>query len=156
MATKTNNPHGQFFSLLGKLKGQTKDELVWKYSNMLTTSLNELQEKKPEDYRRMIGDMQKMVKAATDKTPSAAYQAERELKKKRSAILHRLQKHGIDTTDWDVVNRFMRNPKIAGKTLGEMTADEMDLLIPKLEAILAKDKADQVKRVTQLCIFSNN
>lgn len=156
MSTKTNNPHGQFYSLLAKMKGQTKDALVWKYSDMLTTSLNEFQEKKPEDYQQMISDMQKIVKATTDKTPATAYQAERELKKKRSAILHRLQKYGIDTTDWNVVNKFMRNPKIAGKTLGEMSADEMDLLIPKLEAILAKDKADQVKRVTQFSIFSHN
>jgi hypothetical protein len=156
MATKTDNPHGQFYSLLAKMKGQSKDNLVWKYSNMLTTSLSEFQEKKPEDYRRMIGDMQKIVNATTDKTPATAYQAERELKKKRSAILHRLQKYGIDTTDWNVVNKFMRNPKIAGKTLGEMSVDEMNLLIPKLESILAKDKVDRIKKVTQLCIFSRN
>lgn len=156
MPTKTNNPHGQFFKLLGKMKGQTKDALVWKYSNMLTTSLNEFQAKKPDDYKRMIGDMQQMVKATIDKTPATAYQVERELKNKRSAILHRLQKYGIDTTDWNVVNKFMRNPKIAGKTLGEMSVDEMELLIPKLEAILSKDKVNQINKLVQLDCFRTN
>jgi hypothetical protein len=50
----------------------------------------------------------------------------------------------------------MRNPKIAGKTLGEMDTDEMDLLIPKLESILAKDKAGRLKNLTKKASFGLN
>jgi len=53
--------------------------------------------------------------------------------------LHRLQKHGIDTTDWSRVNAFMRQPRIAGKTLGEMNEDELKALTKKLMKILEKD-----------------
>lgn len=149
---KKNNPHARFYGLIGKMKGADKDQLVWRYSNMLTTSLSEFLEKRPADYQRMIYDMQKIVNTAS----KSAYQEEREIKKKRSAILLRLQKYGIDTTDWNIVNRFMSNPRIAGKTLGEMTADEMDMLIPKLESILNKDKLDHIRKVSQLNIFSKN
>ncbi|MPN45710.1 hypothetical protein SDC9_193280 [bioreactor metagenome] len=75
-----------------------------------------------------------------------------ELKRLRSAVLHRLQKHGIDTTDWNRVNAFMRQPRIAGKTLGEMSIEELKLFIPKMQAILSKDKAvrDEYERLARI------
>lgn len=158
MSTKRkNNPHARFFGLLAQMNGADKDELVWKYSNMLTTSLADFLEMQPTNYQRMINDMQRIV----DQTPyeakgRTALIVERELKQRRSAILIRLQKMGIDTTSWPAVNKFMRNPKIAGKTLGEMDSDEMDLLIPKLEAILAKDKVNQLRSLTKAVVFSHN
>lgn len=156
MSTKSkNNPHARFYALLSNMKGADKDQLVWSYSNMLTTSLAEFLDKKPADYNTMLNDMQRIVGTTTPNNEKVALIIERELKKRRSAILLRLQKHGIDTTDWNAVNRFMRNPKIAGKTLGEMDTDEMDMLIPKLEAILAKDKADQLNTLVRT-IFSQN
>ena len=157
MRTKTNNPHARFYGLLSAMKGADKNELIWKYSNMLTTSLAEFYEKQPVQYRIMIHDMQQIVnKMEKDEISKTALIVERELKQRRSAILIRLQKMGIDTTDWDKVNQFMRNPKIAGKTLGEMDSDEMDMLIPKLESILAKDKADRIKNLTKAIAFSQN
>jgi len=154
---KKHNPHARFYGLISQMKGAYKDDLVWNYSHKLTTSLSEFLEKRPADYQRMINDMQQTVdNMPIDSKNKAAYIIERELKKRRSAILLRLQKMGIDTTDWKVVNKFMRNPKIAGKTLGEMDTDEMDLLIPKLESILAKDKADRLKNLAQVALFSLN
>jgi hypothetical protein len=64
---------------------------------------------------------------------------EREIKRLRSAILHRLQKHGVDTTDWKNVNFFMKRPQVAGKFLYEMSIEEMKMFIPKMHAILEKD-----------------
>lgn len=156
MSTKSkNNPHARFFGLLSCMKGADKEELIWRYSNMLTTSLAEFIEQKPADYNRMINDMQRIVNIGIHNKEKAALIIDRELKQRRSAILLRLQKLGIDTTRWDVVNKFMRNPRIAGKTLGEMDTDEMDLLIPKLEAILAKDKADVTKKLTKIAFNAN-
>ncbi len=154
---RKNNPHARFFALIGQMNGADKDELVWKYSHTLTTSLAEFYDKRPADYQSMINDMQRIV----DQTPyeakgRTALIIERELKKRRSAILIRLQKLGIDTTSWPAVNKFMRNPKIAGKTLGEMDSEEMDMLIPKLESILAKNKADRIKMLTKAFAFSPN
>ena len=155
MSTKKYNPHSQFFTLLGSMPGADKDELVWKYSNMLTTSLAEFYEKQPGAYRLMIRDMQRIISQSAKPDDKTKLIIDRELKRRRSAILHRLQKMGIDTTNWSTVNKFMRNPRIAGKTLGEMDTDEMDLLILKLEAIMRKDEADLTGKLAKI-VFSPN
>lgn len=140
------SPFARFFALLSKLPHLDKDDLVWQYSHMLTTSLNELYSKRPDKYQAMIADMQAMVNELAlpnsriwDAKPEQKGQSTAELKKYRSAILLRLQKHGIDTTNWDIVNRFMRQPRIAGKTLGEMSIAELKAFIPKIESILQKN-----------------
>jgi hypothetical protein len=147
METKVS--HARFYSLLRQIPQANKEEFVWQYSNLATTSLNEFYEKNPQGYRRMISDMQKLVDEINGYRPDNAKTAE--LKHLRSAILHRLQKHGVDTTDWNKVNAFMRQPRIAGKTLGEMTIEEMQEFIPKIQSILAKDlvKQKEIERLTQ-------
>lgn len=63
-----------------------------------------------------------------------------EIRKKRSAVLHRLQKIGVDTTDWKAVNAYLRSPRISGKALYELDIDELSALIPKLENIIKKSQ----------------
>ena len=138
---KTRGIHNKFFSLLNQMPGADKEELVWLYSNMMTTSLREFYAQKPEEYRRMIADLQVKVnqtkKGYTD--PS--------IKMLRSSILHRLQKHGVDTTQWAYVNAFLVQPRIAGKMLFEMDAREMRYLITKLEQILKKDAEIRTREI---------
>jgi len=133
MATK--GTHDKFFYLLSQMPGATKEALVWQYSSMLTTSLRKFYEKKPEEYKLMIADME-IKMAASRKTYT-----DPEKKRLRSSILLRLQKHGVDTTHWKNVNIFLLQPRIAGKMLFEMSVPEMKALIPKLESILKKDSA---------------
>lgn len=135
------NPHQHFFELLEKLPGAEKESLVWQYSGMLTNSLREFLRVMPEEYKRMIADLQ--VKINNQNKPLA----DAEIKKLRSSILHRLQKHGVDTTNWVNVNTFLQQPRIAGKRLYEMTGPEMQLLIKKLESILAKDEEVRSKEI---------
>ena len=56
------------------------------------------------------------------------------------ASLKRMQQIGVDTTDWSLVNAFLRHPRIAGKPLYELDGDELEALIPKLESIKKKLK----------------
>jgi len=72
-----------------------------------------------------------------------------ETKKLRSSILKKLQLHGVDTTDWTCVNRFLENPRIAGKRLYSMDHQEMRDLIKKLGSILTKD-ADKRKKIESI------
>lgn len=65
---------------------------------------------------------------------------ERELKRRRSAVLKRLQKIGVDTTDWGAVNAFCLSPRIAGKKFRELDEEELISLVPKLESILKKQE----------------
>ena len=61
-----------------------------------------------------------------------------ELRKERSATLKLMQKAGIDTTDWNRINRFCLDPRIAGKEFARITADEHPQLRRKLRAIDSK------------------
>ncbi len=150
MKTPNNTPnainvHARFYGLLKHFPHMTKEDLVWQYSGMLTTSLSDFYQKKPGAYYAMVSEMQKIAnkmeaeKPKKDELPPALAGGQ-EIKKLRSAILHRLQKYGIDTTNWDKVNSFMENPRIAGKRLYSMSADEMHAFIAKMEVILGKDK----------------
>lgn len=59
MKAKTKNPHGEFYSLLAKLPFQTKESLVYEYSGQI--SLSALYENDYPCYRKMIGDMRRLV-----------------------------------------------------------------------------------------------
>jgi len=148
----TLSVHARFFALLKRIPYQTKNELVWQYSNMLTESLSEFYEQDPKGYAAMISDMQRLVNRMDKKPEPAEKSDERTIKKLRSAILYRLQKHGVDTTNWSRVNAFMENRRIAGKRLYDMDEDEMRVFIRKLESILKKDQEheEEVNRLTRM------
>mgnify|MGYP000858017546 FL=1 len=63
-----------------------------------------------------------------------------EQKRKRSTVLHLMRDIGVDTTDWNVINRFCRNPKISGKTFRELSDDELDETAMRLRMILKKEE----------------
>lgn len=134
MKQKVTN-FGKFYALLKQMPGsdveQVKENLVWQFTGMRTYSLREM---KAGEYEEMTRYMQGVI----DRKPD-----ERTVKKLRSGILHRLQRHGVNTTNWDEVNRFLLNPRIAGKMLFQMNVEEMRELTGKLESILDKDTKRQ-------------
>ena len=141
--TKKRNIHARFYAALSRMPGAMKEDIVWQYSHLLTTSLSEFFEKKPQGYWAMVADLERKAPSNSPKVDERAAQRlliEREIKAKRSAILHRIQKYGVDTTDWRKVNAFLEQPRIAGKRLYKMTIYEMQELIKKLESILKKEK----------------
>lgn len=132
MATNTRN-YARFYALLKQMPGKVeKDDLIWQFTGMRTISLRDMT---GAEYDRLIEHMDRIVE---QNQPD-----EKKIKKLRSGILKKLQKHGIDTTDWTAVNRFMIDPRIAGKALYQMSIDEMQRLIPRLEQILIKDRAQR-------------
>lgn len=141
---KTAN-HSQFYALFAQMPGADKEQLIWEASNMLTTSLTDFLDKNPSGYKAMIAAMHRAV--ANMHKPDNA-----DIKIYRSALLKRLQKYGIDTTDWNKVNGFLRQPRVAGKVMYDLSIDEIKSLIPKLEAINAKRKSEQaeVERMKQM------
>lgn len=62
------------------------------------------------------------------------------IRKLRSTVLDVLAKMGVysDSGDWQQVNNFLSQPRIAGKLLYEMNEEEMKFLVRKLHAILKK------------------
>ncbi len=153
---RKSSPHARFYAVFARMVGADKEDIIWDYSNKLTTSLNEFKEKNPSAYTAMLIDLEQKfpaAKQAAKPSSKAGKQAvSDETRKLRSGILKRLQKHGIDTTDWNCVNRFLENPKIAGKRMYNMTDDEMKSFIRKMESILAKDleEKQQIETLSKL------
>lgn len=149
MKTTSYAIHARFFMLLKQMPFLTKEELVWEHSGMLTESLSEYYQTNPAGYNRMIRDMQQTVDSMKQPQKTGNKNSET-TKRLRSGVLHRLQKHGVDTTKWDKVNAFLEQPRIAGKRLYDMSDQELIDLIPKLESILKKDKQHEaeIERMT--------
>ena len=49
-----------------------------------------------------------------------------------------MQQMGIDTTDWNRINAFCQDQRIAGKPFARLTNDELDALAVKLRSIQRK------------------
>lgn len=130
MKTKAN--FSQFFQLLRALPNADKETMVWQYSNMKTISLREFYAASPNAYRAMIFDMQKLASSSDN-----------ELRKLRSGVLTRLQKIGVDTTQWHCVNAYLSDRRIAGRPLYELSPQELVKLITKLEAMITKKDIKQ-------------
>lgn len=75
---------------------------------------------------------------AACKELEAASGYDRELKRRRSICLRLMQGLQIDTSDWQRVNDFCRNPRISGKPFGRLTTAELESLSVKLRAIARK------------------
>lgn len=110
-------------------KQDTKETLVSQFTNGRTSSLKEMSQ---QEYNAMCDSIDpKMTQNLKDKV---------ELKAQRSAVLKRIQKLGVDTTDWNAIDSFCLNSRIAGKVFYELTLDELKAMIPKLIAIAKKPR----------------
>lgn len=127
----------RFYMLLKEMPGANKEDLVRQYTKDRTESLKEM---KAKEYKEMCSAMEKIVHG------KASYIEEiTQMKAARSAVLTRLQKIGIDTTNWNRIDEFCLNPKIAGKAFRNIPYEELKELIPKLESIMKKDVEKAVR-----------
>ena len=114
-----------FYALLRQHSRLDKDELVLQFTDGRTTHLTQMTE---SEYSQMIGALEEA---------SAPSQAE--LKRWRSSALLRIGRLGINTIDnWDGINAFVSSPKIAGKPFYDLSIQELQQLVRKLEAIERK------------------
>lgn len=85
-----------------------------------------------------LSEMTQAEYDAACKELEAAIGYDRELKRRRSICLRLMQGLQIDTSDWQRVNDFCRNPRISGKPFGRLTPEELESLSVKLRAIARK------------------
>lgn len=127
--------YSRFYVLLNRLPTEDRDELkaslVSQYTGGRTESLREMTNK---EYDALCDAMQQM-----DKSYKAREICREELRKKRSAVLKLMQKYGIDTTDWDRVDAYCLNPRIAGKKFARLTVEELETVAIKLRIIQRKE-----------------
>lgn len=130
---------------IAKAKGidldQHKEMLVSQFTGGRTSSLREMA---PAEYEEMCECLQTGKRLGET---SAAYKER--LRRARSVALNRMQRLGVNTADrtFSAVNDFCLDPRIAGKPFGVLTIEELQALVPKLEAILRKPKPVKVERV---------
>lgn len=130
--------YAAFYSLLNRLptsdRDALKESIVSQYTEGRTTSLRDMTLK---EYSAAVSAMQKLV------PPTYQEQLRKILRQKRSAVLHQMQLLGIDTADWDRVNAFCRDSRIAGKGFRELDCEALDTLQVKLRAIRRKRENKQ-------------
>ena len=115
--------YAAFYALLKSMPGASKEDLVLQWTNGRTASLKEMSER---EYSLMIRQLRQQVENLEEK------------KKARSAVLKQFQLYGIDTTDWDAVDRFCCNARIAGKPFRYLTIPELKSLRGKMLSIRNK------------------
>lgn len=125
--------YSRFYTVLGKIPYSDREELkksiVRQYTWNRTEHVSEMTEK---EYNECCSMLEQMT------APDERAVFTRERKRKRSAALHQLQLYGVDTTDWNKVNEFCKQPRIAGKEFRELALDELDALTVKMRAIIHK------------------
>ena len=103
--------YARFYLLFNRLptadRDELKAELVRQYTKGRTDSLREMNHK---EYDALCNALQDQING--DKSREII---RNQLRLKRSAVLHQLQKMGIDTTDWNRINAYCKNPRIAGQ-----------------------------------------
>ena len=99
-----------------------------------TTSLRDMTLK---EYSAAIAGMRKLV------PPTHQEELRKILRQKRSAVLHQMQLLGINTADWDKVNAFCLDSRIAGMEFRELDCEALDTLQVKLRAIRRKRENKQ-------------
>ena len=129
--------YATFYVLVKRLPYASKEELVDAHTGGRTTSLKEMT---CSEYERMIRTMRRDV------------EREEEKRKARSALLRLMQKYGVDTTDWDDINRFCRLKRIAGKEFGRLDIKELKSVAKKMRAILAKgEEPSEEQKHSRMC-----
>ena len=124
----------RFYTLLNRMpyvgdKEDLKRELVIQGTNGRTNSLREVSKK---EYVAICEAMER-VAPGIERDKFAE-----QLRKSRSVCLRLMQKIGVDTTSWRVVNDYCKSPKIAGADFRVLSIDDLDRLSLKLRMILKK------------------
>ena len=120
----------RFYALLKKMPGVDKQLLVYQHTNGRTDSLRELT---AAEYRALCDDMERAT--GYDEVRRALRD---ELKYRRSIVLKLMQQLDIDTTDWERVDAFCLEPRIAGKLFCKLSIEELEKLATKLRIVQRK------------------
>ena len=130
--------YSSFYGLLKLLPGSDKEalkeEIVYQFTGGRTHSLREMS---LSEYNEAIRAMEKLVPPGTEQ------EAMRQLRRKRSDVLHQMQLLGVDTADWKKVDAFCCDKRIAGKCFRHLDDEELSQLLKKLRAIRRKKEGEE-------------
>lgn len=110
-------------------KEELKQLMVLRFTKDRTSSLREMTQ---SEYMELCNAIEQMAGTALHE------QYVKLKKKKRSAVLHQMQIYGVDTTNWEIVDKFCLNPRITGKKFRDLEIEELELLYKKLKMMIKK------------------
>lgn len=126
MSSSSRNYH-RFYASFNRLgfidRDDMKETLVSSFTDGRTTSLKEMTS---AEYAALCSSLEERTGW------------KEQLRKCRSVSLRLMQHAGVDTSDWQRVNAFCRNPKIAGKVFGRLSVQDHYALQLKLRSIIGK------------------
>ena len=139
MLIKTMGNYSRFYAIFNRLpykgdRDEFKKSVVLQYTQNRTDHLHNMTER---EYNDCCAGLEKML------APDARDVFIRERKKWRSSALHQLQLYGVDTTDWNKVNEFCKQPRIAGKEFKDLDCEELEALTKKMRVIIRKRDKEQ-------------
>lgn len=126
-----------------------KEDLVSEFTDGRTTHVSEMRR---EEFNRLCDTLQ----YGSEQEQTARNLA---LKRARSAALLRIGRLGISTIDnWDGINAFVESPKIAGKKFYDLSVEELQALVSKLESIIRKGglKKTEEAQAQEVTVQLNN
>lgn len=124
------------------MPGADKETLVYQFTQNRTVHLHQMLDKEYDAMCRQMEDI-----TGYDERRRKQYDL---LRKARSGVLHQLQIYGIDTTDWNRVDAFCKDPRIAGKTFRALTVDDLNALNTKIRMIIRKQKQINMVNIKNL------
>lgn len=131
--------YSDIWAMINKLAGELEAEelkrvICESVSDGRTNSLREL----------TGGELVKLRAELRKQTGFKPSKANPEKRRKRSAVLKLLKSYGIDTSDWEAVNRFVSQSRIAGKEFHQLNEEELEKLRRKMYAINRKKVKEEV------------
>ena len=117
-------------ALLVEDKEEVKREMVFNATHGRTDSLKELTQ---EEYNALCDALESSLKY-----PARKYDP---VKRARSGVLYQMQIMGINTKDWNAVDRFCLDKRIAGKRFCRLTEEELHAVYVKCLMIRKKKEA---------------
>lgn len=134
MAQEVTN-FARFYATFNKIpysgdREDLKKEMVEKVTFGRTDSLREVTKR---EYQDLCEGLEKIYPANHIKEL-----AREELRRQRSICLRLMQRLGVNTLDWNRINAFCQDGRIAGKQFRDITTEELKLLACKLRSIERK------------------
>ena len=146
----TSSPYSRFWLAFGRLPRHglgteaLKCDLVLQYTNGRTTHLHEMT---GEEYGQLCRSLESRI-APSPQAPRR--KAPFGIRKLRSRILVEMRIWGVaglrsDSVDWQSVDAFCKNPRIAGAPFRELDEDALVALLRKLICMNGKKYDDGVR-----------
>lgn len=125
--SETKRNYNRFWMLLHEAraifvedKEEVKKDMVLNATHGRTDSLKELTQ---EEYDGLCEALERGMKRP--------YRPYNPLKKARSGVLHRMQLLGVNTADWNAVDRFCLDKRIIGKRFCRLSEEELQAVYVK-------------------------